>query len=243
MTRGKNAKTTRNSRPKNCERCENHLTSFSEEGEKPPAASLGDLQARVVELERQVAVLGERMDRVCGVIPSHFLVSTQGGEKKKPGPAKTVKDPELLENRNRLVGWLEGIWPEIVQPLYATSDPCQVAAILKSVAWPEESQPPWQSRFLRHPDKLVNFLKSEKFKKKPPRKTVVDALGSTLENDRRIRAANRLPTRQIANAMAGVPKLSWRTSSDRCSENPCRYLVTLSTAQHYRAIYDIPDLK
>jgi len=87
----------------------------------------------------------------------------------------------------------------------------------------------------------VNFLHSEKFKKKPPRKTVLDALNLPLEDEKRKRAANRLPTRQIANAMAGVPKLSWRTSMDRCSKNPCRYLVTLSTAQHYRAMYDIRE--
>jgi len=96
---------------------------------------------------------------------------------------------------------------------------------------------------LQHPDELLEFLKSKKFRKKPPRKTVADALGTSLEDEKRKCAANRLPTRQIANAMAGVPKLSWRRSSDRCSENPCPYLVTLSTAQHYRAMYNIPEPK
>ena len=240
MARGKNAKTTRNSRAKNCG---GHLTGSSEEGEKPPAASLGDLQARVVELERQVAVLEERVDRVSGVIPSQFLLGAGESKKKKPGPNKNIEDAELFENRNRLAGWLEGVWPEIVRPLFAASAPREVAAVLKTVAWPKDSQPPWQKQFLQHPDKLLDFLKSEKFRKKPPRKTVLDALGTTLEDERRKRAANRLPTRQIANAMAGVPKLSWRTSADRCSKNPCRSLVTLSTAQHCRVMYNIPEPK
>jgi len=240
MTRGKNAKTTRNSRPTNCG---DHLTSFSAEGEKPPAASLDDLQARVIELERQVAVLEERVDSVSGVIPSQFLLGAGESEKKKPGPTKNIEDAELFENRNRLAGWLEGVWPEIVQPLLAASDRRKIAAILRSAAWPKDSQPPWQKQFLQHPDELLEFLKSKKFRKKPPRKTVMDALNLPLEDEKRKRAANRLPTRQIANAMAGVPKLSWRRSLDRCSENPCPYLVTLSTAQHYRAMHGIRESK
>jgi hypothetical protein len=225
---------TRNSRTKTDE---GHLTGFPQKPKNRLQGVSLDQEARIAELEQQVAALTERVDRASGVIPTQFLPGFQDNEKKKPGPAKHIEDDELFRSRDGIVGWLEGIWPEIVQPLFATRDPRKVLAILKTVARPKESQPPWQSRFLRHPAKLLDFLNSKKFKKKPPRKTVLDALNRPLEDERRERAANRLPTRQIANAMAGVPKVSWRTSLDRCSKNPCRYLVTLSTAQHYRAMY------
>jgi hypothetical protein len=69
----------------------------------------------------------------------------------------------------------------------------------------------------------------------------MDALNRPAEDAKRKRAANRLPTRQIANAMAGVPKLRWRTSLDRCSENPCSYEVAPDTDHRHRAIFGIPQ--
>jgi hypothetical protein len=94
---------------------------------------------------------------------------------------------------------------------------------------------------LAHPAKLFEFLHSDKFTRKPPKRTVIDALTDRRgADDRWQRAANRLPTRQIANAVAGLPKIEWRTSLDRCSENPCRYPVALNTARHYRAMFGIP---
>jgi len=229
---------TRNSRTKNCG---SRLTGSSDEPKKQLPADSRDLEAKVLELEQRMAALTERVDRLNDVIPNRYLMGAEETDKKKPGPDKNIEDTVLFRSRDGIAGWLEGVWPEIVQSLYATDDPRQIAAILKSVARPKETQPPWQSRFLRHPARLLDFLKSKKFKKKPPRKTVLDALNLPLEDERRKRAANRLPTRQIANAMAGVPKLSWRTSLDRCAKNPCGYLVTLNTAQHYRAMYGIAE--
>ena len=113
--------------------------------------------------------------------------------------------------------------------------------IFRKVARPNDLQPPWQSRFLAHPAMLLDFLQSKKFRTKPPRKTVIDALNRRAEDEKRKRAANRLPTRQIANAMAGVPTLKWRTSLDKCSENPSGYVVAFNTDRHYRAMFGIPE--
>jgi hypothetical protein len=238
MTHGRKEKMSGNSRTKNGG---DYLTGFSEEPKNGGAVCSRDLETRVTELEQQVATLTERVDRLSGVIPRQYLPGFEEIGKKKPGPDKNIDDAELFRSRDGIVGWLEGVWPDIVQPLFATRDPRKVQAILKSVARPKDTQPPWQSRFLRHPVRLLDFVHSEKFRKKPPKKTVLDALNLPLEDERRKRAANRLPTRQIANAMAGVPKLSWRTSLDRCSKNPCSYLVTISTARHYRAMRAIVE--
>ena len=75
---------------------------------------------------------------------------------------------------------------------------------------------------------------------RPPKKTVTDAL-RPFDSEQRKRAANRLPTRQIANAMAGVPKLKWRTSLDKCSERPSSYRVGHNAAGHYRAKFGMPE--
>ena len=128
----------------------------------------------------------------------------------------------------------------VVRPLLAAANPREIAAVLKKVAKPKDLQPPWQSRFLAHPAVLLNFLRSNRFKKRPPQKTIRDALNRPAEDARRKRAANRFPTRQIANAMAGVPKLRWRTSLDRCSTNPCSYPIAISTDRHYRAMFTQP---
>lgn len=238
MTHGRSTGMASNLRTKSGDR---RLTGFSEEAKNTATVTPRELEARMAEAERQIADLTERIDRLAGVIPSHYFPNPEENEKRKPGPDKNIGDDELFRSRDNIVGWLEGVWPEIVQPLLATKDPRQVQKILWNIARSKDSRPTWQTRFLRHPAKLLHFFDSDKFRIKPPKKTILDALNLPLEDERRKRAANRLPTRQIANAMAGVPHLSWRTSFDRCSRNPCPYLVTLSTARHYRAMYSISE--
>ena len=230
MTHGRRAKTHLNARQESQDKL---LTGISDDVQSSLEAKLASLEARVGGLEK-------RVDRLDGIAPSYYYGGADNSSEKKPGPDKYIEDFELLRRRDGLVGWLEDVWPEIVQPLLATDDPSEAAAILTKVARPTELQPPWQSRFLAHSSDLLDFLRSEKFRRKPPQKTVVDALNQSAEKEKRKRAANRLPTRQIANAMAGLPELEWRTSLDRCSKNPCSYLVALNTDRHYRAMFSIP---
>jgi len=228
MTHGRRAKTDLNARKESQGRL---LTDFSGDVQKSLEAKLANLEARVLQLE-------ERVD-LDGIAPSSYY-GANDDSKKKPGPDKYIEDVELFRHRDGLVGWLEDVWPEIVKPLLAAGDPSEVAAIFNKVARPKDLQPPWQSRFLAYPAKLLDFLRSEKFRIKPPKKTVIDALNLREEDEKRKRAANRLPTRQIANAMAGLPELEWRTSLDKCSKNPGSYLVALNTDRHYRAMFTIP---
>ncbi len=229
MTHGRSAKVTPNSRTKNRG---TPLTGFSEDSRKRLEQQVEDMAARVAELET-------RVDRLAGIAPGYYYGEPEN-TKKKSGPDQRMSDAELFRSRDGLVGWLEEVWPKIVRPLLSANDPSQVAAILKKVARPKDIQPPWQSRLLAHPAKLLDFLQSNKFRRKPPKKTVVDALNRPGDDEKRMRAANRLPTRQIANAMAGVPKVQWRTSLDRCSKSPCSYEVGLIADAHYRAMFGIP---
>ena len=233
MTHGRSAKTRSNPRTK---RSATLLTRFSRGVKKRLFVELASLAGRVATLEKKV-------NRLDGVAPGYYSTGIDA-TRRKPGPGKNIENWKLLNNRDGLVGWLEEVWPEIVKPLLSVKDPRKLATILRKVARPKDIQPPWQSRCLAHPAKLLDFLHSDKFTRKPPKKTVIDALNNRRgDDDKRKRAANRLPTRQIANAMAGLPEIEWRTSLDRCSENPCYYPVALGTGRHYRAMFGIPAPK
>lgn len=228
MTHGIRAKTGLNTQKES----DGKLLTHSDDAPK-------SLEARLVSLEARLVALEERVDRLDGIVPSSYYGATDNS-KKKPGPDKYIEDVELFRHRDGLVEWLEDVWPEIIKPLLAAVDPSEVAGMFKRIARPKDLQPPWQSRFLAHPSDLLDFLRSEKFRIKPPKKTVINALNLPEEYEKRRRAANRLPTRQIANAMAGLPELEWRTSLGRCSKAPCSYLVALNTARHYRAMFRLP---
>jgi len=227
MTHGRTAKTSVNTRTKK------HAKALTPTSGNPK----NSLKSRVASLEAKLAELEEKVDGLSGVVPAHFYEATHTG-KKRPGPDKKIDETELFLNRNNLVGWLEEHWPRIVRALVAAKNPRQVAAVLRPVATAPDIRPEWQRRFVGHPAKLLDFLGSEKFRIKPPRKTVVDAL-RPIDSEQRRRSANRLPTRQIANAMAGVPKLKWRTSLDKCSVHPSSYRLGHNTAEHYRTMFGI----
>lgn len=229
MTHGKRAKSDFNARAEN----EGGILTGSSPGpEKSLADTLASLEARIASLE-------DRIDRLDGVAPAYFYGSREETEKKKPGPSKRIGDAELLRNRDALISWLEENWSSMVKGLLAAKTPLDVATVLRQVARGPDLRPPWESRFIGHPAQLLDFLRSKKFKRRPPKKTVVDALNRPTEDERRKRAGNRLPTRQIANAMAGIPKLKWPTSLDRCSRNPSSLQVARDAATHYRAIFAI----
>ena len=67
-----------------------------------------------------------------------------------------------------------------------------------------------------------------------------DALIQLVDDDIRKRAANHFPARQIANAMAGVPDISWRRSLDHCSANPSTIPVDIITDLYFRELYGLP---
>jgi hypothetical protein len=99
----------------------------------------------------------------------------------------------------------------------------------------------WQKRLLPNPAALFDFISDERFRKtKLPKATVKDALTLPVNDERRKRAANQFPARQIASAMAGVPDIGWRRSLDRCSANPSGAYIVINTDLYYREVYGLP---
>jgi hypothetical protein len=209
------------------------LTGFSEGPEK-------SLESRVARLEARIEQMQEEINSLSGAMPAHIVEAIDNIGKKHSGPDKKIDDTELILNRNNLVNWLEEHWLEIAKPLLTSKTPNAIVAVLTPVAASPDIRPTWQKAVMDHPDKLLEFLRSPKFRRKPPKKTVMDAL-DLQRSEERARAANRLPTRQIANAMAGVPKLSWRTSLDKSSQSPCSYNIRDESATYYRIMYGIRE--
>ena len=186
------------------------------------------LEGRVEALEREL-------------IQPPISFETSGEYKRRPGKPSVIEDDQLCGFRDKIIGWLEGSWPDIAPKLLAARKKEDLDKALKPLAI-------WQSyggkQFLSNTKALLDFLRSHRFNRKPPRRTVVRALnGSWADEESRLaaqQAAMRLPTRQIANAMAGVPKISWRTSLDRCSRLPSLMAVQKRTDKHYRELYKVP---
>ncbi len=190
---------------------------------------LGALEGRVEALEREV-------------FQPLISFETSGEYKRRPGKPYEIEDDQLWGFRDEIIDRLEGSWPDIASKLLAAKKKEALDKALKPLA-------DWQSyvgkRFLSNTEALLDFLQTDRFNRKPPRRTVVRALdGSWADEESRLatqQATMRLPTRQIANAMAGVPKISWRTSLDRCSRLPSPMAVQKRTDEHYRKLYGVPS--
>jgi hypothetical protein len=196
---------------------------------------VADLERRVADLENDVALLKSLSNSPV------FAGEVEGVEKKKPGPKKKIDDQDLFRYRHELIIWLEPVWPWMEDRLLRATTLEEVRAVLEAVAEVPEFRPDHQERLLKNAVALLEFLWDERFGKTPlPRATVTDALTLPWDDARRRRACNQLPTRQIANAMAGVPEIVWRTSLDRCSAQPSAAFVALNLDMHYRDRFGIP---
>lgn len=239
MTHGRTAKARVNPRSK---KSRSLLTRFSEKQEKSLETRVAKLEAGLATMDARISQMQKEIDCTSGAVPAHMREALDSIGRKHPGPDKKVDDTELELNRNNLIGWLEEHWPRIVKPLLAAKNPREVAAVFRPIAAGRHIRPTWQKALVEHPAKLREFLRSEKFRRRPPKKTAVDAI-AVHHSKQRDRAANRLPTRQIANAMAGVPRLKWRTSLDRCSKHPSSLRVGYNTEGYYRFVFSLPEQK
>jgi hypothetical protein len=195
------------------------------------------IEHRTLELEKDVAMLKDLSGW------PGFTHRESGVLKKKPGPKQKIDDADLLHSRDALLNWLEPIWPWMEDRLSSARTAEEVRVVLASVAEDPYLRPDWQARFLDNARSLLEFMQSERFGKTLPKATVVNALTRPWEDAGRRRAANRLPARQIANAMAGVPDCTWRTSLDRCSKNPSNKIIAINLDMFYRDKFDIPAPK
>ena len=197
---------------------------------------------RIAELERRIVQLEEDVARLKSVSPSPLLDTVViEVERRKRGRKEAILDAVLFSYRDGLTLWLESVWPWLKDRLFTAKTPEEVKVLLEAIAEEPDSRPECQERLLRNVDELFKFIQHEKFRKKELRTaTVVEALTLPWNDEKRGHAANRFPTRQIANAMAGVPEISWSRSLDRCYVNPSTVCFSLTTEMYYRQICGMP---
>jgi hypothetical protein len=194
----------------------------------------------IKELERQVAALKKDVDTLKDLVVWPFSGDEDDSreEKRKPGPTEKVDDTDLFLRRDKLILWLEPIWPWLEGRLQGSAE--DMKAAFEAVAENPEFRPDYQERMLQNTISLREFLLHERSGKHLRKATVLAALDLPLDTDSQKRAANQLPTRKIANAMAGVPELGWRRSLDRCSARPSRAFVAVNMDLHCRNLFGIP---
>ena len=206
---------------------------------EPIDKSAGRTSKRIAELERRILRLEADVAWLKSANPSPLLENVViEVEQKKRGRKEKISDAVLFSYRDGLILWLERAWPWLKDRIFTAKTPEQLKAILEAIAEEPDSRPDCQKRLLQHSDQLLDFIWHQKFTKKELRSaTVTDALTLSWNDEERGRAANHFPTRQIANAMAGVPEISWSRSLDRCYVSPSTAYFSLITEMYYREIY------
>jgi len=203
--------------------------------EDQPTDRVTELERKITNLQKDVAML----KRLSG----WPLLAHEGNgreEKKKPGQKEKIGDEELFHYRDAHIIWLERYWPWMIDRLLVASTVPEVEAIIEAVAPDPDCRGEWQNRLLQNAAALFEFFWDERFRKTLPKATVLDALSLPWGDEKRRLAANQLPPRQIANAMAGVPEIAWRTSLDRCSAQPSTVSVALNLDMYYREQLGMP---
>ncbi len=218
-------------------------TSGKSTGKKSNRRLTAVFEKRVKAIEARLSNLEQRAEALES--GDWFGVQTESvvKPKGKPGPPLRIRDEELFAYRSGLVDWLERIWPDLAPKLLSAETKEQVLAAFRPFVNPPELRRDYERRLLENADELLHFMRGDKFRRKPPRAAVVHALNGPWSDPARGKAANKLPARQVANAMAGVPELSWRTSLDRCSQQPSHIVVARKSEEHYRQLYNVPAPK
>jgi hypothetical protein len=176
-------------------------------------------EVRIPEFEQKVM---QRLDEILALLQASVSKVTGDDEDRvttswisgvplgRPAKGRRSKlaFSDLLERRRLLIEIFEQFCPEILAALRNATNATEAAEALKSSvsAW-NGVRPPilWETSL--YAEQLWNFLNSSRF---------------------------NFNLRNLANAMAGVPEMSWKRSFDLCVKNPPTPPIPL----HPRAIRD-----
>jgi hypothetical protein len=199
-------------------------------------------KAEVAALRRKVETLNEVVVPFEQELDAEDAGVGRDAHKKKPGRHPKVTYEALFEYRDLIIKLLEPMWPDLAPKLYAAGNAEQVLTFLTRAFESTSLAPAGVSALkqrllsLGSAKSLYEFKESKRFRRKPPKATVIMALDVSDQGGQE--AAGRLPPRQIAAAMAGVPDIDWRTSLDRCSKMPSSQWV--QSRDHFAQMYNLP---
>ena len=156
-----------------------------------------DAECVIRTLEQRVARLEKALAN--GVGPIDYLAQEiPTAEPKKPGP-KPIHFQGLLADRDSLVLMFENYWPEIGPLCCPKAKPKSLLRVLEAVSTQKMSSYSQAAHHLtKHFQAVLEFLASDRFRHDP---------------------------RQIANALAGVPKIGLWRSLKLCQSRPTNYPI------------------
>jgi hypothetical protein len=115
--------------------------------------------------------------------------------KPKPGPKPSIRLDDLLQRRDALIHWLEDNWPELRRAIRRADKAEHLIPALRRAKGigSYEWQPPFYTEWKQYWPLMWEFTQTKRYRNNP---------------------------RNIANAMAGIPEISWKRSFDLCSSHP-----------------------
>jgi len=127
--------------------------------------------------------------------------------KGKPGPKPKLRKEDVLQRRDALILWFENNWPELRLAIRKAEKAEHLIPALRKMEGlsNSRSEPPFYTEWQKYWPVLWEFLQSGRYYNNP---------------------------RNLANAMAAIPEMSWKRSFDICSSNPSHLEI-----QH-RAVLD-----
>jgi hypothetical protein len=130
---------------------------------------------RLTSLEEKVIELEARLQYVEANLGIHAPIREEV-RKKRRGPIP-FPDEILFETRDRYVDWLEYNWPDLRPRLFAAieKDSAQVEEALKRCAGAEVQWTPTVWALIGNATQFADFVRSDRFRKKPPKLTVTAA--------------------------------------------------------------------
>jgi hypothetical protein len=194
---------------------------------------LTELCASIQELAQQLDDVNSRLEEVEIWIRGDLKSIEQ--QKKRRGPASKIDDSELFARRDAYVLGLETVWRDLEPRLFKARSPRAMQAVLEEFAPRMPVQERFQRLILDTANGLHAFINSGRLRKTVSAQTK-SILGRAGWDKKRVQVAAALPTRQLANAIAGLPQIAWPTSLDRCRKPPSPWPIREPTELYYGII-------
>jgi hypothetical protein len=129
---------------------------------------------------------------------------------------------------------IESVWKALDPALLKAKSKHQVQTILEEFVPLMGISIHFQQSMIDAAAVLFEFISSGRLRKTGPSRRILRILGRRNWDLTSMKAAMKLPTRQLASAIAGAPELSWQRSLDRCAGFPSYVPIHSAMAECYQ---------
>jgi hypothetical protein len=172
---------------------------------------VGGVKQVLSEVQNSLQLLTDRVDSLekrlrqaefaAGIFaPEYVWNAYRQLQRRKPGQMPAYSLADLLARRNALVTFLEMNWPEIKLAILAAQSSADLQHVFQNARKPIAAlvEPEFVQQPTEFLEKCWEFVKSKRYCNNP---------------------------RRLADALAGLPKLSWKRSFDVCSGSRCTQAI------------------